>query len=370
MRTRLTFFLGIFSVMALSNAIVPVLPAYDHSSAMQGMIYAAYFLGAFAITLPAGILSDRFGRLPFIRLGLAITVTSGIFLSVAGGAVPVILLRFIEGIGAGLFVAASMAAINSDPDHLRRSGWFMASLNAGLVISLLLSGWLAVVLREPSAGILLFSLLTAVPAISSFFLREPAPDLPEGADRGSIVHYLKNYRWLLYSSVVLVGTTGVLTSLYPEYSDASPALLGLWIGGMSIATILAVLMVSRYGLRPVPTIRWSAVLMAASVILTFYSPAGFLVIGALAGVVMISQMAYLASAHKHQGVVIGLFSMTSYLGMAFLPAAAGVVAGVFGFFSAFWITALCALSVAATIGWCSCSPDYGNVPGRQPPQEQ
>jgi MFS family permease len=64
MRTRFTLFFGVFAVMALSNAIVPVLPSFAGSSALQGAIYAAYFLGAFISTLPSGILSDRIGRIP------------------------------------------------------------------------------------------------------------------------------------------------------------------------------------------------------------------------------------------------------------------------------------------------------------------
>jgi MFS family permease len=61
--------LGIFAVMALSNAIVPVLPAFAGQSAWQGAIYAAYFFGAFVSTLPGGMLADRQGTAPVIRAG-------------------------------------------------------------------------------------------------------------------------------------------------------------------------------------------------------------------------------------------------------------------------------------------------------------
>ena len=81
MRTRFTLFFGVFAAMALSNAIVPVLPSFADSSSLQGAIYSAYFLGAVLSTLPAGILSDRIGRIPLIRLGLIITVISGLLLS-------------------------------------------------------------------------------------------------------------------------------------------------------------------------------------------------------------------------------------------------------------------------------------------------
>jgi MFS family permease len=134
MRTQLTLFFGIFAVMALSNAIVPVLPSYAGTSAIQAAIYSAYFLGAFLSTLPAGILSDRYGRVPVIRIGLAITVASGLLLSVLVSPFPVIVTRFIEGVGGGFFVAAAMSYVNALPDHEKMSGYFMALLNAGLVI--------------------------------------------------------------------------------------------------------------------------------------------------------------------------------------------------------------------------------------------
>jgi len=136
--------LGIFAVMALSNAIVPVLPEFAETSAWQGAIYAAYFFGAFVSTLPGGVLTDRYGTSPVLRSGLFMTVISGILLFVAASPVLMVFLRAFEGIGAGLFVAAALAYVNSRTDHVRMSGYYMAMLNLGLVASLLLSGWLAV----------------------------------------------------------------------------------------------------------------------------------------------------------------------------------------------------------------------------------
>jgi MFS family permease len=369
MRTRLTLFLGIFAVMALSNAIVPVLPSYGTVSSVHGMIYAAYFLGAFIITLPAGILSDRFGRIPLIRLGLAITVMSGLFLAVAGGLTYVLIARFIEGLGAGLFVAAAMSYVNTHPDHVQMSGWFMASLNAGLVAGLLLAGELAAFLHAPASGILLSALLAMAPAACAFFVRE-LPSPVAGYQGGTVLRFVSQYRWLWYSSIILIGITGVVSSLYPKFSSASPEILGLWIAGMSIATIAAVLICSRVDLPPVPVIRWSAVLMGGAVLISFVSAVGFLLIGALAGVVMIAQMAFLAGVKEHHGIVMGLFSTTSYLGMALLPAAAGFAAEGLGFLPAFCITAFLAFTVAITIGWCACSSGTVTGPAEAGGKEQ
>jgi MFS family permease len=353
MRTRLSLFFGIFAVMALSNAIVPVLPSYAGTSAIQAAIYSAYFLGAFVSTLPAGILSDRYGRVPVIRTGLAVTVASGLLLSVLVSPIPVIVTRIMEGVGAGFFMAAAMSYVNSLPDHERMSGYLMASLNAGLVIGLVFAGWLAAQMPNPASGILVFSVLVIIPAAASFFINETGAITQKG-DLKTIFYLVQEFRWLWYSSIILIGITGVVTSLYPKYSGYSPDSVGNWISLMSVATIAGVLVASRLSLPPVPAIRWSALLILIAVMVSYYTPLGFVMLGICAGVVMIAQMTFLAQVRDHQGVAMGLFSTTSYLGMAALPFIAGMVADTSGFFYAFCATALFALTVFLTIGRRDC----------------
>jgi MFS family permease len=349
MKHALTLFSGIFLVMALSNAVVPVLPAFAKGSSLQGAVYAAYFLGAFLSTLPAGLLSDRFGRAPLIRAGFFITLASGFFLSVLISPHVALAARFMEGIGAGCFVAAAMSYVNSRPDHTQASGYFMALLNAGLVLGLVLAGWLAQYSGYPAAGLLLFTSLTVFPAGASLFMKDSEkPSSP--FTLGDIIFFAQKYCRLWFSSVTLVGITGVVSSLYPQFSGASSERLGFWIAGMSAATICTVLAVSRFPLPPLAAIRWSAALMAFGVAIAFFSPFGFAVLGGLAGIVMIAQMSYLAGEGEHQGLVMGLFSTMSYLGMAILPFIAGLAADMAGFPAAFGLTALFAVITAVVIG--------------------
>lgn len=363
MRRYLPLFFGYFTVMALSNAIVPVLPAYSPDASAHGLIYAGYFLGAFFVTLPAGILTDRYGRMPFVRLGLVVSLASGMVLTAISDPMAVVAGRFLEGAGAGLFVAAAMAMVNADPGHVRLSGWLMASQNAGLVTGLAVAGWLAGFLGTPAAGIALFTLLLGIPALASLLVSEPAAPPGQAGSIGAeeILRTARHHRWLWYSTVVIIGLTGVVTALYPKHSGAGSGQLGIWMAMMGIATIIAVIASSRMAPEPVTAIRWGAILMAGGVALLFFSPAGFLVIGAVAGVVIISQMAFLAGTTGNQGTVMGLYSTFAYLGMALLPAAAGFCADGLGFPAAFVIAALAALSVAATIGRCSCVEAGGNA---------
>jgi MFS family permease len=358
MRSYIPLFFGIFIVMALSNAIVPVLPSYAAGSALQGAIYSAYFLGAFLSTLPAGILSDRYGRLPLLRAGILLTLTSGILIIAFPQPLVVIVSRFVEGIGGGCFVAVAMAYVNSLPDHQKKSGILMALLNAGLVTGLALSGFLAVYFLNPADGIIVFTSLCIFPALLLLLNREPPHNKPEHSVVviGSSV---RNNAVFWYSSIILVGITGIVASLYPQFSGMPPDLVGIWIAAMSVSTIASVLIASRVTWQPKTVIRWSAVLMSLGAGVAFYSPVGFIIIGAIAGFVMIAVMAVLSGQQEKQGILMGLFSTSSYLGMALLPFSAGLVADRFGFAWAFTAAAVLSLTVALAIG--SSSPDSSNT---------
>jgi len=335
--------------MALSNAIVPVLPAFSDSPSWTGAIYAAYFLGAFISTLPAGILSDRFGPAALMRTGLALTVAGGVVLFLSGSAPVTLAGRFAEGIGAGLFIAPAMAAVNRRTDHEKMSGYFLALLNAGLVLGLIAAGVLSTISGLPAAGILLFSALAVIPLIASLGSPKESP-ASAGHDLVLSWDIFLKYRWVMYSSVVLIGTTGVATALFPDHSAFPADAAGFWIAGMSIATIVSVMVVSRFPLEEIRMIRISSLLMAGGILLLAWSPAGLLVLGAVAGLVMIAQMALLAGEREHQGIAMGLFTTSSYFGMALLPFLAGMVADLSGIVAAFAVTAVWACTVAFVVG--------------------
>ncbi len=310
MRSSIPLFFGIFVVMALSNAIVPVLPLYATGSALQGAVYSAYFLGALVITLPAGVLSDRYGRIPLIRSGLFLTFVSGIFLLVSTQPEVVIVSRFVEGVGGGCFVATAMAYVNSRDSHRKDSGILMAMMNAGLVSGLVLSGWLAVFFQNPSSGIMVFTAVSLIPAglVWLDFRTEPTASQRSNT---RIIPSVFDHIPIWYSSIVLIGITGVVASLYPQFSGMPPDLAGVWIAAMSVSTVAAVLLASRVPWHPVRVIRWSALFMSVGVGIAYFSPTGFIVLGFLAGLVMISLMEILSGQKEKQGILMGLFSTSS-----------------------------------------------------------
>lgn len=360
MRQRIPLLFGIFSVMAISNAIVPVLPAFaDAEPALQGAIFSAYFFGAFLTVLPAGLLSDRIGKTPLIRLGLLLTCISGILIILFPAILPVLAARTLEGIGAGLFVPSALAWINSQPNHRSMSGHFIAALNLGLLTGLLATGWLEMSMGA-TGGVVLFTILSTIPLLMSGYITEVREETRP------VVHLRETFRghfWLYISNVVLIGVTGVVTALYPEFTGESASLLSIQIGMMNAATIATSLAASRLSFEPVQTVRISAVLMAVAVILSFMAPSMglyavllvFAVIGGVAGFVINAQLAYLGAMGVQQGALMGLFTTATYAGMTLLPFMAGIIAQTSGFAPAFFVMALITASMAVTIGWCRCS---------------
>jgi len=352
MLQNLTVLLGVFVVMALSNAVVPVLPDFGEGATVQGVIYAAYFLGAFVTVLPAGIASDRVGRVPRSRTGLFLTLASGVLILLFPSGLPLLVFRVVEGIGAGLFLSAGLAWANSRPSAGRTSGYVMAALNLGLIVGLLAAGWLDAVLDSHLAGIALFTAL-AVPAVGiSVFIRESDR---AGFMKADLPRIVRNYFWLFVAAIVLVGMTGAIAAVYPEYTGNDPSLLALQLATINLATVVAVLVASRLRLHPVRTIRVSSLLMAGAVVAGYFTPYAFPVIGALSGVIIVAVLAFLAETKIQQGVMTGLFNTAAYAGFTVLSALAGLVAGELGFLAAFLLLAGMAAAVAIPIGRCRCA---------------
>jgi len=359
MKERLSIIFGVFVVMALSNAVVPVLPFFAKElPAVQGAIFSAYFLGAFLTVYPAGLLSDKIGKVLLVRAGLVLTLISGIAIALTSGVYEVILFRFIEGIGGGMFVSAALSWVNEQEDHKHLTGYFYACLNLGLVLGLLAAGILEPPVGE-RGGIILFTVLSVLPLILNVSAKETVPAIKAKAETLRII---SDYRWLYLSTIILVGSTGVLTSLYPEFTDESPLILSMMIGIMNVSTIIASIAASRITFNPVPGIRIGALLMAVSVTLAYFAPAAglvpvmivFILTGLVAGFIFVGQTDFLAGTGYRQGVIVGLFNTAAYGGMTFLPFISGLFSQYFNYFSGFIVTALLSLVVVLTIGRCGC----------------
>ncbi len=361
MSARLACCAAVFALMALSNAVVPVLDYFAEGAELQGFIFSGYFFGAMLTVLPAGLASERYGRLRLMRIGIIGSCAAGLAIALLPSAPVIVIARVAEGVATGLFVSASLAFVNSRQDHGRLSGLYMASLNGGLLVGLVLTGVMVQVSGMWTAGVITFTVLALVSVAlvrgsDRVDGRETIDPLPR------LVPVLRHYRWLFYATVVMFGAGGAVTGLYPGFSTADPGLLSVQISLQNVATIVAILVVSRLSVEPVRMIRLSALAMAIAVAASFYSPYAFVVIGAAAGAVQIGQLAFLARTGEPQGVAVGVFTTASYAGMAVLPVIAATAARSLGDPVAFGLIVLISLSVVVTIDRCTrCAPSIGTV---------
>jgi MFS transporter, DHA1 family, multidrug resistance protein len=112
------------------GAIVPAVPLYaltfDVPLSAIGLTIAAYGFARFLVGVPAGLISDTYGRRYALALGGLITVLGNVLCALAPSYWPFLFARFIAGFGAGFVITASqiMLADISTPD---RRGRIMAT---------------------------------------------------------------------------------------------------------------------------------------------------------------------------------------------------------------------------------------------------
>jgi MFS family permease len=344
--------------MALSNAIVPVLPQLSDDLSFQTLIFSAYFFGAMISTLPSGVASDKFGQPVIIRFSLMLTLISGILILTLTDPVDLLIWRFIEGIGAGMFVSSGLSWIGYQPDNLKNTGFFMASLNLGLLCGLIGSGWLAQITSNILLGVVIFTVLSGLLLVISVFIRMQRFGTQKLMDASLLARetgsqVIREYP-LWISVIVLLGSTGYVQAVFPELSGSPVHEVSTVLAAMNFATIITSLLTPYLKIEPVMLIRVSALVIVPLLFSFLIAPVIVLIMGGVAGLIMVSQVAYLASAEEHQGIAMGLYSTCSYAGMTFLPAIGGFLISLFSFEFASFIIALGAIVTAIIIGRCSC----------------
>jgi MFS family permease len=148
-----------------ASAILPLLPAYlrDHgsSTAMVGLVMAAYFLAGLVVQYPAGYLGDRIGHRPVLVGGLLSYAVGSLGFLFHPEAAGYIALRAAQGAGAGAVQVASFALVGAAVPPERR----------GRAFSMLFAGQLGGMAIGPLAGSLVgvsgMGVLFAVSAMTS-----------------------------------------------------------------------------------------------------------------------------------------------------------------------------------------------------------
>jgi MFS family permease len=150
-RPQIGVLLVIVSLVMSGNALVaPVLSLYGASfaasSTLVGMVITVFGAARLFVNYPAGLLSQHIGRRPLLGVGPMIIVIGSVGAALAPTIEWLLLWRFVQGIGSGIYMTTSLAAladVSQDGSRGRIMALYQASLWLGVGFGPVIGGTLA-----------------------------------------------------------------------------------------------------------------------------------------------------------------------------------------------------------------------------------
>ena len=280
--------------------------------------------------------------------------------------------------GCGAFFPAAFSMISKWKDSQRSLGEFNFLLNAGLAAGVFLSGMLAGLGIKTAIGI--FTLLASLSCI--FVLSEAGDLLSPGIKEKRLTlrdsnysvknqdislnqqdtslffelgEYLKKSRETVLNSsfgkiwgvsVLLYGTTGILTANYADYSAGflTKPELGMAISASYMAAMFSSLVAGRLKVNSKSIVRSGIILASAGILLSLEMPVlAFFLIGAGGGIAVVGLITAVSKINS-SGFVMGFFNTGIYAGLGLGPVFGSFFMEFFGYETVFLGSALLLLT--------------------------
>ncbi len=334
--------------------VVPIMPVYARQLGVGqfalGMLFASYALGIVVGSVPFGLLSDRWGRRPFLFFSMLAMAGAFVVYAFSASYVPLFLSRLVDGLTAaanwsvGLAILAEIAEPESRGGTM---GWAITLMGAGAIIGPLVGGFSSDLLghRAPFLFVAGLCLLAAFFTLtgSGFRERVSAP-ITEGYGK-QLGDALRHPLLRLVLLIVLVGTAslGLLEPLFPVYLSEQLHLSSTMIGVLFAVMVLAYTVASPWVGRwsdsggknlPMtlgllgsavagPVITQSGNLATVAVIFIFYGVMVALIEAPT--MPLIADLIEQGEGDQAYGTAYGLFNMSYALGALLGPAIGGVI---------------------------------------------
>ncbi len=149
-RRLLPLLVMICFIMSGSGIVSPILSIYAQTfgvaATLVGTLVTMFGVGRLVANFPAGILSQRVGRRPLLIVGPLIVAAASLGAALATGFVWLVVWRFFQGLGSGIYITASMAAMADISPPGRRAGnmaLYQTALQIGATIGPGIGGYVA-----------------------------------------------------------------------------------------------------------------------------------------------------------------------------------------------------------------------------------
>jgi EmrB/QacA subfamily drug resistance transporter len=209
------------------NLALPAIAAeFGGGLALQQWVLDGYLLALGALILVAGAVSDQFGRLTVLRMGLAVFTVASLLCAVAPSGWVLVAARCLQGIGAAFLVPSSLAMINA---------WFTGPRQAGAIGSWTAWTGTAFVVGPPLGGLLVDALswrwvfgINVVPLAATLYLTTKLGPADFGTRRSARVD-------VVGAALCAVGLTAAVYGLIEQQrlGASHPAVVGGLVLGVT-----------------------------------------------------------------------------------------------------------------------------------------
>jgi DHA1 family multidrug resistance protein-like MFS transporter len=317
-----------FAAIAARGLLVP-LYAHDLGASRfeVGALFSVATLAAALLSLPSGLLIDRFGSRNLLWIALLLSAGSQLATATSTSVFPLFVWQVVGGLGAGAQQASLFSAITETvpANRLGRSmGWLTFSMQAGFFMGPTIAGLMVAVFDVRTViAVTTAVLLFAVPgALAATATRQTQ----RGLDLMTPLRALAAQRAFvpvvtgLVATTLVWGTVGAFLPIFGREALALPnSQVGFLLALQAVANGLARIpggrivdwAQHRWPIVFVGTIAWSIATIVLGHLHGFVLPA----------VVMIAATPFMATAFVAMGVVFGNLSAAS---------TRGVTMGVYG----------------------------------------
>ncbi len=201
-------------VLALGAGIaLPAVPAlaksFDVTFGVASGVVTAYLVGNVAGTLPTGWLIDRFGLRAVMIAGPLLTSATALLVWRATSFDELLVLRFLGGFAAQMWVMGRLAAISqgaSTAQRGRQVSWMFGMDNTGMLAGPLLGGYLAA-RWGAGAPFLAFSAIALLALVPTLIFATPRMAAKRGAAGNSADPRATTFREIVLPRLAFFGLT-------------------------------------------------------------------------------------------------------------------------------------------------------------------
>lgn len=357
----------------------PVLPRFAEylgaAPELIGMVVAASTVTGVLFKLPAGALSDLFGRRRVMVLGAVFFAAPPFLYPFVENAASLLALRFVHGFATAIFspVASAYVAGLGEARRGARLGWFSAANDIGATAGPLIGGLVLYATASFAASYVLAGLIGVLALGAALFVPEAGTRIApsESSLAARVAEFRNGLRDVMTTPAVLTAAAveaamylgfGAFLGFLPLYARAAglndaaiAAVLALELTIAVVAKPLAGNLSDRLGRKPMIVLGLGACAAALPLIFRMTSLAGLLAAVPLLGLgvatVTPTTNALIADlvAAQRLGTGMGVFGTIWDIGEAAGPILAGILIARIGYAPAF--DALAAIIAAVAVAF-------------------